>query len=95
MAPELAVLISWIIFELDTPARIFEYLADMFGFGDIPLYNTEAWLVVWDEGGGGGDTEGEGEGGAREQSTRTSEPITIPASKTVSFKAAPKFKDSL
>ena len=26
---------------------------------------------------------------------RTGQPITIPASKTVSFKAAPKFKDSL
>ena len=38
----LLVMISWTIFQLETPAEIFGYLGDMFALSGVPLVNDEA-----------------------------------------------------
>jgi alginate O-acetyltransferase complex protein AlgI len=37
-----AVLFSWVVFQLETPAQIFGYFADMFALGGLPAANAEA-----------------------------------------------------
>jgi alginate O-acetyltransferase complex protein AlgI len=41
-----AVLVSWVVFQLDTPSQIFGYFADLFALGGLPAANAEAAYLL-------------------------------------------------
>jgi alginate O-acetyltransferase complex protein AlgI len=41
-----AVLFSWVVFQLETPAQVFGYFADMFALGGLPAANAEAVYLL-------------------------------------------------
>ena len=42
----LIVLVGWVIFELQSPGAIFNYLGNMFGMGGIDIYNFESLYIL-------------------------------------------------